>query len=67
MMKIWQYLDGKKTYIGGGFLFLACFFEQVIGGIWSIDATWVIPTVKTFEWLGMAIMAGGVIHKSIKK
>ena len=63
---IWKFFDGKKTYIGGGFLFLACFVEQVIGGIWSIDASWVVPATKTAEWIGMAVMAGGVIHKSMK-
>lgn len=66
MIRIWNFLDGKKTYIGGAFLFASCFIEQVVGGIWSIDSHWVQPLTKTLEWIGMAVMAGGAIHKSVK-
>lgn len=64
--KIWQALQGKKTTIGAVVLFTGTILTQVIVGIWHVEGEWVEPTIKTIDWVGMAITGVGLIHKSVK-
>ena len=66
MMKIWEALNGNKTTIGAIFLFAATVMTTVVVGIWHVNAGWVDPLTKTFEWVGMAVTGLGLGHKAIK-
>lgn len=65
-MKVWNWLNGRKTYIGGVCLTLGVILTEVVKGFWGYDPTWMEPTIKTFNWTGMFITGGGWLHKGTK-
>jgi hypothetical protein len=36
-VKLWEWLDGKKTKIGGVLLFISAVLRQVLLGFWGVD------------------------------
>ena len=64
--KLWRMLNGKKTYIGAALLFASAVLEQVVQGIWEVDADWVGKTIFTLNWFGMAFTGTGMVHKYLK-
>lgn len=65
-MKLWTWLNGKKTYIGAAFFFASCFMAEVVVGFFGATASWIEPTIKTLEWIGMAFTTTGFTHKFFK-
>lgn len=66
VMKLWQFLNGKKTAIGGILLFMSAFLTQVVMGIWAVDALWVDRLAQTCDWGGMLVLGTGLAHKGVK-
>ena len=66
-MKIWDYLNGKKTAIGTAAFIAACLLNEVVKGIWGVDAAWINPAIETLNWVGMVFGGTGLVHKGIKK
>ena len=62
-MKIWNWLDGKKTTIGAALLLLATFLSEVIVGKWHVEVSWMQPAIETLNWVGMAVTGLGIGHK----
>ena len=63
--KIWTFLNGKKTWIGGALGYIAGTII-VIAQIWNYDAWWVVPLAQTFTYFGLSIGGGGITHKVLK-
>lgn len=59
-------LDGKKTYIATGALWIAAFLSEVVVGIWDFDPEWMNNVIQTLNWVGGLTGAIGVGHKAIK-
>lgn len=66
LTKIWTFFNGKKTTIGAVILFIAVFLNEVVGGIWGVDAPSLHKAIQTLNWIGMPLTAGGVFHKAVK-
>ncbi len=64
--KIWEFLNGKKTLIGGVICFISVFLSEVICGIWGVHTNWLPPLIKTLNWIGMPLVGIGGVHKGIK-
>lgn len=66
-MKFWNWLNGKKTNIGTAAFIAACVLNEVVKGIWNVDAGWINPTIETLNWAGMVFGGTGLAHKALKK
>ncbi|MHC4676949.1 MAG: hypothetical protein ACYTBZ_31075 [Planctomycetota bacterium] len=64
---MWKWLNGKKTNIAAGLLIASAVLQQVVGGIFEVNATWLPKTVATLNWVGGLLGSGGLIHKAVKK
>lgn len=67
MLKIWQFLDGKKTAIGAALL-LAATIAQGLASIWASDSPpeWLPKAIETLQYLGGIIAGTGFAHKTTK-
>ena len=71
-MKFWNWINGKKTYIGAGFLFVAAAIEEVVVGIgvtrYALFETpaWLLFAGDVCTWLGLLLAGGGWTHKVVK-
>ncbi len=66
-MKVWTWLNGKKTGIGTAAFIAACVLTEVVVGIWHADFHWINPTIETLNWVGMIFGGTGLAHKAFKK
>ncbi len=66
MNSIFNWLNGRKTIIGAILLFIASFIQEVIIGKWHATGEWILPTIETLNWLGMAVTGWGLGHKAMK-
>jgi hypothetical protein len=58
-MKFWNWLNGKKTVIGGVLLFVATVMTQAAVPV----APWIIMVI---QYSGEAILGTGLVHKAVK-
>jgi hypothetical protein len=58
-MKVWNWLDGKKTIIGGILLFVATIMTQAAVPV----PPWVISAI---QYAGEAFIGTGLTHKAVK-
>lgn len=66
-MKIWNYLNGKKTSIGTAAFIAACVMNEVVKGIWHVEHPFIDPSIETLNWVGMVFGGIGLTHKAMKK
>ncbi len=66
MIKLWNYLDGKKTAIGAGLLLLCKFLTAVVVGVWHYDPSFMDPTIQTLNYIGIGFSSMGLGHKAVK-
>ena len=64
-MKLWEWLDGKKTAIGAG-AGAAATLLQGIGDIWRLDEPWYNNVIKTLVYVSGVFGGPGVVHKWMK-
>jgi hypothetical protein len=67
MNKLWKWFDGKKTNIGTIMLIAATVGEEVVTGIWGVDAKAAGKIIETLQWFGVAFGGVGLFHKGAKK
>lgn len=65
-MKIWNWLNGKKTTIGAAFLFLSLMITDLVIGKLNYDPQWIETTVVICNWFGGILTGGGLTHKLFK-
>jgi len=58
-MKLWEILNGRKTAIGAGMLFVA-------GAMSKLNIESLVGIIEALEYVGMSFSAGGLCHKAIK-
>lgn len=66
-MKIWNYLNNKKTTIGSALL-LSAVVLQKMAEIWTGELTpeWIPKVIETLEWFGTLFAGVGLGHKGVK-
>jgi hypothetical protein len=64
---MWEKLNGNKTIIGGIMLFVASMINIVLVQKYSINPQWLLITLDFVQYIGDAIVGGGVLHKVVKK
>lgn len=45
---------------------LAIFITEVLVGFWEVEGAWILPMVKTLNWVGMLLGGTGLFHKMVK-
>ncbi|MEW6236598.1 MAG: hypothetical protein AB1656_14535 [Candidatus Omnitrophota bacterium] len=67
LLKIWLFLNNKKTNIGSFLLLAAMVLEKTVT-IWSGGTApdWLPKAVETLQWLGGASAGVGLTHKGVK-
>lgn len=65
-MKLWNFLNGKKTSIGMGLFLCSMILKDVIIGFYGVHADWTEPTMKTFEYMASLFGVVGLTHKMVK-
>ncbi len=67
LKQIWDFLDNKKTVIGGTMMLMAMIFEKLVG-IWMGDSPpdWAPKTIETLYYLGSVFTGVGLSHKGVK-
>lgn len=66
LTQFWNWLDGKKSAIGGALMFVAFILDKVVGGIWGVEGEILSKFIATFEWAGGVLTGVGLTHKGIK-
>ena len=66
-MKLWEYLNGRKTTIGATVLAVALFLQKIVVGEWGIEAEALRNIIATLEWIGLFLAPTGLVHKGAKK
>ena len=66
LIKIWNWLNGKKTVIGLALMGIATFIQVIVIGKWEASADWLPKLVETLSYLGAILTGGGLLHKSSK-
>ena len=67
MLKLWEWLSGKKLAIGGVALFIAdIFIGDLLFTRLAISAIWLVKIQIICQWLGALLVPVGAIHKGIK-
>ena len=64
--RLWKVLDGKKTNIGAGLLFLALMLSS-LASIWDVQALWLEHCIETLQWFGGIFSGTGLAHKGLKQ
>ena len=67
MIELWNWLSGKKTAIAAALLMIAVVLNEVLVGIWGVDAVALKPTIETLNWFGVALGGVGLAHKAVKR
>lgn len=62
MSEFWNLLNGKKTLIGGIFLWLAAVLPGFFVAI-GLDPTWLSQLVAVLTWIGGILVPVGAGHK----
>lgn len=65
-MKLWKWLDGWKSNIGGWLMFAAAFSDQVLCGIWGFDPEVIRPYQQTLLWFAGTVWGVGQFDKARK-
>lgn len=67
-MSFWEWFDGKKTAIGAVAMVLAKVGQEVMIGVWGLDAMlpWLPQAIETCSWIGAAVTTFGIGHKAVK-
>lgn len=68
IMKIWEWLNGHKTWIGGA-LFLSAQILSKMAGIWGGETPpeWIPKVVETLTYGGDLFTTVGLLHKGAKQ
>lgn len=64
LLKIWTFIDGKKTNIGAALLFAAMIIEK-LAEIWMGADTplWIPKLIETLQFFGGTVFGIGLGHK----
>lgn len=65
MKNVWEFLNGKKTALGGTALALALFLSN-IQPYWFEGIEWITSVIESLEYFGGFLVPFGLTHKKIK-
>lgn len=66
LIKIWNWLDGKKTNLGALFLFLGMLLQTQVIGEWGYAGTWLPHVIADLNWAGGLLLPAGLGHQAYK-
>lgn len=71
LINLWNFLNGKKTVIGGTILLalsiLTTFENQFLVGIWHVTLpSWNPQILSSLQWVGSVLTGVGLLHKAVK-
>ena len=66
MFRIWNALDGNKTYIGMALSFASVCLSEVVVGIWGVHSPLLGNIIQTTDWVAMTLGGVGIAHKAVK-
>lgn len=67
MEQLWNWLDGRKTYIGSGIYFATTLMNLIVVGEWGCNQPWIIHIINSLDIIGGVILGTGCIHRKMKE